>query len=404
MVTAERVNKPVMADARPAVARELPTRDLFHAAVCGDPKWLCLSLERVQSPSQQHNKQGLTVLHVAAQHGQLNCLKLLLESSTVDVNARCPHGRTPLHMTLSPESKPNSFCCLTYLLEHGAEPNVSTDNGLTPLHMAAAEGLKECVEMLVSVGADTHALDWRGHTPFELACLWGHRAVARFLKNAMWHRDKEIEMEKRQELQTLKKNMMRLHRKAEEMQELARVAIREQNFSEWVERKGLRNIKSPTPGSWALSHHCCHSDEPVKKHHATQSKSRDMWNISSNPSRPPPTNISRSKTARISVHPEEAADEPNLRQSVTLHHIGHCQILCTASWDGVQQPVPDLPLDVIQKGLFSSEFPSRISGSLQLQCSNVLDVPHRRGAHRTEASPWTEVVMHLAEELQPGHY
>ncbi|KAI5624650.1 hypothetical protein C0J50_15796, partial [Silurus asotus] len=233
----------------------------------------------------------------------------------------------------------------------------------------------------------------------------------RFLKNAMWHRDKEIEMEKRQELQTLKKNMMRLHKKAEEMQEVillfayfARVAMREQNFSEWAERKGLRYIKSPTPGSWALSHHCSHSDEPVNNYHATQSKSRDMWNISSNPSRPPSANISRSKTARISVHPEEAADEPNLRQSVTLHHIGHCQILCSASWDGVLQPVPDLPSDVIQKGLFPSEFSSRISGSLQLQCSNVLDVPHRRGAHRTEASPWTEVVMHLAEELQAGHY
>lgn len=68
--------------------------------------------------------QGLTALHVAAQHGQLNCLKLLLESCTVDVNASCAHGRTPLHMALSPESKPNSHCCLTYLLDHGAEPNV----------------------------------------------------------------------------------------------------------------------------------------------------------------------------------------------------------------------------------------------------------------------------------------
>ncbi|XP_053089597.1 ankyrin repeat domain-containing protein 53 [Pangasianodon hypophthalmus] len=383
-------------------ARKLPAGDLFHAAVSGDPEWLGLSLERVQSPGQQHNKQGLTVLHVAAQHGQLNCLKLLLESCIVDVNASCLRGWRPLHMALSPESKPNSYCCLTYLLEHGAEPNVSTDEGLTPLHMAAAEGLRECVETLVRVGADTHARDSRGHTPLELACLWGHRVVARILKNAMWHRDKKRDMQKRQELQNLKQNMIRMHRKAEGMQKLAREAINKQKVSEWAESKGLPCLRSPTTGLWTLKHHCCHSAKPVTKHHAAES--REMWNISPNPSRPPPANISRSSTVRIGVHPEEAVDEPDLHQSVTLHSSGNGHVHCTASWDDIPQPMPDLPLDVIQKGLFPSEFPSRISGPLQLQCSSVLDLPHRGGIHGTEASPWTEVAMHLAEELQPGRY
>ncbi|XP_058251473.1 ankyrin repeat domain-containing protein 53 [Hemibagrus wyckioides] len=387
-----------MDGACPARARKLPAGDLFHAAVCGDPRWLCLTLDRVQSPGQQHNKQGLTVLHVAAQHGQLNCLKLLLESGTVDVNASCLHGRRPLHMVLSPESKPNTYSCLTYLLEHGAEPNVSTDEGLTPLHMAAAEGLEECVEELVRVGADTHTHDSRGHTPFELACLWGHRVAARILKNAMWHKDKKRDMEKHQELQNLKQNMIRMYRKAEGMQKLAREAINKQKVSEWAERKGLPCLRSPTTGLWTLSHHCCHSAKPVKKQHATK------WNISPNPSRHPPANISRSETVRIGVHPEEVADEPDLCQSVTLHCFRNGQVQCIASWDNVPQLVPDLPMDVIQKGLFPSKFPPRISGPLQLQCNSVLDLPHRGGAHGAEASPWTEVAMHLAEELQPGHY
>ncbi|KAM9500843.1 ankyrin repeat domain-containing protein 53 [Clarias gariepinus] len=377
-----------------ACARRLPAGDLFYAAGCGDPAWLCLGLERVQSPGQWWDRQGLTVLHVAAQHGQLNCLKLLLESGTVDVNASGPRGQRPLHMALSPKSKPNSYCCLTYLLEHGAKPNVSTDEGLTPLHMAAALGLKECVEVLVRVGADTHARDNRGRTPFELACLWGHRIVAR---------DKKRDMEKRQELQNLKKNMIRMHRKAEEIQKLAREAISKQKVSEWAERKGLPCLKSPTVGLWTLSHHCCHSAKPVKKHNATVSKG--MWNIPPNVSRPPPANISRSKRLlRIGVHPEEAANEPDLRQSVTLHCFGNGHIHYTTSWDEIPHPVPNLPLDVIQKGLFPSAFPSRLSGPVQRQCSSVLDVPHRGRTQKTKASPWSEVAMHLAEDLQPGHY
>uniref|UniRef100_W5KEF4 Ankyrin repeat domain 53 n=1 Tax=Astyanax mexicanus TaxID=7994 RepID=W5KEF4_ASTMX len=186
--------------------------DLFQAAVSGDQEWLSFSLRRTLSPSQP-NKQGLTVLHVAAQHGRLDCVKLLVEAYCVDVNASCPCGRRPLHMVLSPQSKPHSHTCIIYLLQHGAQHN-STDEGLTPLHMAAAEGLKNCVETLVEVGADTHAIDKHGHTPLDLARLWGHRVIA-FLKNAMWQRDKKKEMEERKALQNLRHNLMWLYRTAE---------------------------------------------------------------------------------------------------------------------------------------------------------------------------------------------
>lgn len=129
-----------------------------------------------------------------------------------------------------------------------------------------------------------------------------------------------------------------------------------------------------------------------------------MWNISPNPSRPPPANISRFKTVGIGVQPDKPAHEPDLRQSVTLHCFENGQVHYTATWDDIPQPVPNLPLDVINKGLFPAKFPSRISGPLQLQCSSVLDLPHRGSTQRSEASPWTEVAMHLTEDLQPGHY
>ncbi|KAK2913342.1 hypothetical protein Q8A67_001741 [Cirrhinus molitorella] len=56
--------------------------------------------------------------------------------------------------------------------------SASTDEGLTPLHLAAAEGLTDC-ETLVRNGVDIHAQDKRGHMPLDLARIWGHRLTAR---------------------------------------------------------------------------------------------------------------------------------------------------------------------------------------------------------------------------------
>ncbi|XP_036452094.1 ankyrin repeat domain-containing protein 53 isoform X2 [Colossoma macropomum] len=412
MATVKSVNKQLMAGVSLApqkdhwLQRAPPAGDIFQAAVCGDQEWLRFSLKRAQSPSQP-NKQGLTVLHVSAQYGRLDCMKLLVESHCVDVNASCPRGRRPLHMVLSPQSKPLSHACLTYLLEHGAQHNVSTDEGLSPLHMAAAEGLRECVETLVEVGADTRACDSRGHTPLDLARIWGHRVVARFLKNAMWQRDKKEDMERRKALQNLRQDLIRMYRSVAGKEKVAREAINEQKVSEWAEKKGLPLLMTPVRGSWTLSPGPCLSTEPLKtksekKRHP--SAQREAWNISPNPSKPPPASIIRPQEVRMGIHPEKAPPEPDLHQRVTLGCYGDGHIHYTTSWDKVPQPVPALPLDVIKKGLFPSTFLSRITSPLQFQASSVLDLPHQGCTTRPGASPWTEVAMHLAEELELGHY
>ncbi|KAL7875722.1 hypothetical protein AOLI_G00106850 [Acnodon oligacanthus] len=409
MATVKSVNKQLMAGVSlvPQKVRWLQRADdIFQAAVCGDQEWLRFSLRRAQSPSQP-NKQGLTVLHVSAQHGRLDCMKLLVDSQCVDVNASCPRGRRPLHMVLSPQSKPHSHACLTYLLQHGAQHNVSTDEGLTPLHMAAAEGLRECVEALVEIGADTHACDSRGHTPLDLARIWGHRVVARFLKNAMWQRDKKEDMERQKALQNLRQNLIRMYRSVQAKEKVAREAINEQKVFEWAEKKGLPLLMTPVRGTWTISNGPCSSSEPLKtksKKKHRSSAQREAWNISPNPSKPPPASTSRPQEVRMGIHPEEAPPEPDLHQRVTLGCDKDGHIHYTTSWDKVPQPVPALPLDVIKKGLFPSAFLSRITSPLQFHASSVLDLPHQGCTTRPGASPWTEVAMHLAEELELGHY
>lgn len=55
----------------------------------------------------------------------------------------------------------------------------TTDSGQTPLHLAASEGLLDCVEILLQAGADVFAHDSMGHTPLDLARIWCRRKVAR---------------------------------------------------------------------------------------------------------------------------------------------------------------------------------------------------------------------------------
>ncbi|XP_073764137.1 ankyrin repeat domain-containing protein 53 isoform X1 [Danio rerio] len=184
-----------------------PESDMFHAAASGARDWLSLTLKKARKPLIT-DKHGLSVLHIAALHGHLDCMELLLAGGYADVNVSCPHGRRPLHMMLTAQSQPNTHAGLIYLLEHGAHISVSTDEGLTPLHQAAAEGLTDCTETLVRHGANTHTPDTSGHTPLDLARIWGHRDTARFLKDAMWRKDKEQQMKRSKHQHNLRQELL----------------------------------------------------------------------------------------------------------------------------------------------------------------------------------------------------
>uniref|UniRef100_A0A3B4ZCS6 Si:ch211-1o7.2 n=1 Tax=Stegastes partitus TaxID=144197 RepID=A0A3B4ZCS6_9TELE len=151
--------------------------------------------------------QGLPALHVACLYGQLDAIQLLVDSQLEWINSRDSEGRRPLHVVLTFQSSPNTSACLRYLLEHEADANRTTDSGQTPLHLAASEGLLECVEILVKAGADVLAQDSTGLTPLDFARIRHHREVARYLKSCMWQADKKKEMEERKLAQVLYRDL-----------------------------------------------------------------------------------------------------------------------------------------------------------------------------------------------------
>jgi ankyrin repeat protein len=59
--------------------------------------------------------------------------------------------------------------------------NAKKDDGVTPLHFAAASGHKEIVEVLVTKGADVNA-NIGGWTPLHLAVDEGHTETADLLR------------------------------------------------------------------------------------------------------------------------------------------------------------------------------------------------------------------------------
>ncbi|XP_031440704.1 ankyrin repeat domain-containing protein 53 [Clupea harengus] len=281
-------------------------------------------------------------------------------------------------------------------------------DSLTPLHRAAAEGLLECVQALVEAGADSHLKDSNGHTPLEMATMWCHRQVARFLKDAMWQKAKKTEVTQRQKLQRLKESLQFWHHLDECKDKFVRQDVSRERVTAWAKQKSVPLQWGPERGAWLLNHVQCTSNDPppakVKERKGRPKPTREAWNVSPNPNKPPKASVSRSQEVRTSTRPRTAPPTPDLRRSVALTREPSGRTYYKACWEDEPRPAPDLPLNVLKRELFPADFPSRLSSPLDFQSCSVLDLPHFCPSPDPQASPWTEIAMHLVEELQPGHY
>ncbi len=85
---------------------------------------------------------------------------------------------SPLHVAAAWGDTPR----IRQLIDNGADPNSTNDNGLTPLHLAANCGQAEAVNLLLANGADVDAADRIFEmTPLHLAAVEGSPAVVRLL-------------------------------------------------------------------------------------------------------------------------------------------------------------------------------------------------------------------------------
>ncbi|KAJ3528192.1 hypothetical protein NM208_g10317 [Fusarium decemcellulare] len=132
---------------------------LRNAAQRGDTQqleFLCKSAAGADIDSK--SEDGLTAIHCAASAGQV-------ESPNVNVNAQAPSGQTPLSIACR-------SAMLALLLSHGADPNIASKSGLTPLHRAAVWLNPENVELLLKAGALPIAMSSSGTTALWHVCRY----------------------------------------------------------------------------------------------------------------------------------------------------------------------------------------------------------------------------------------
>ena len=106
------------------------------------------------------NKVKHTPLMIAAKRGHLNALTLLIKHGAHDVDLQDSDGYTALHYAVY--SSDISCEILSCLIGIGADVNARTNNGVTPLMIAAEEGHINAVTSLVKCGANVHLHDKDG--------------------------------------------------------------------------------------------------------------------------------------------------------------------------------------------------------------------------------------------------
>lgn len=98
------------------------------------------------------NHMSQTPLHLATRAKAYSCVELLLENGRANPNIEDCDRRTPLHTAIGRTSV--SADIIDILIRYGAYVNKSDQFGYTPLHVAALNGLSQCVEILIHQGAD----------------------------------------------------------------------------------------------------------------------------------------------------------------------------------------------------------------------------------------------------------
>ena len=121
-------------------------------------------------------------IHYFAKHGMLPCVEYSLnKGADIDVTDSIDD-----RSALSFAAGLGHPALVEYLLDHGADINSRTCDGLTPLHYAAFEGHTDTVQLLIARGADPDLmaednLDEHVGTPLSEAARGGHPEVVRML-------------------------------------------------------------------------------------------------------------------------------------------------------------------------------------------------------------------------------
>ncbi|XP_036129248.1 ankyrin repeat and death domain-containing protein 1A [Molossus molossus] len=151
---------------------------LLHcAAQKGHVPVLAFIMEDLEDVALDHaDKLGRTAFHRAAEHGQLDALDFLVGSGC-DHSVKDKEGNTALHLAAGR----GHLAVLQQLVDIGLDLEERNVEGLTALHAAAAGTHPDCVRLLLAAGSSVNALTQKEQSCLHYAALNGSEDVARAL-------------------------------------------------------------------------------------------------------------------------------------------------------------------------------------------------------------------------------
>uniref|UniRef100_A0AAY4A0V8 CASK interacting protein 2 n=1 Tax=Denticeps clupeoides TaxID=299321 RepID=A0AAY4A0V8_9TELE len=153
---------------------------LHHAALSGTSELLALLLE-AQSMVDIKDSNGMRPLHYAAWQGKKDSVKLLLRAGA-SVNAASHDGQIPLHLS----AQYGHYEVSEMLLQHQSNPCTVNKAKKTPLDLACEFGRFKVTQLLLNSNMVGVLLEGEGKetTPLHLAARNGHKDIIRLLLRA----------------------------------------------------------------------------------------------------------------------------------------------------------------------------------------------------------------------------
>ncbi|XP_066600669.1 serine/threonine-protein phosphatase 6 regulatory ankyrin repeat subunit B isoform X2 [Prorops nasuta] len=141
-------------------------RSIHTAARYGHVGIISTLLQRGEKVDATTN-DNYTALHIAVESAKPAVVETLLGYGA-EVHVRGGKMReTPLHIAARVLDGDR---CALMLLKSGAGPNLTTDDGQTPVHVAASHGNLATLLLLLEDGGDPMSKSKNGETPLHLAC------------------------------------------------------------------------------------------------------------------------------------------------------------------------------------------------------------------------------------------
>ncbi|CAN2390787.1 Ankyrin repeat domain-containing protein 53, partial [Pristimantis euphronides] len=387
------------------------------AASIGNVDWLQLCMTTAESHLKA-DRYGFTVLHMAAIHSRLQCLKLLLEDCGMGVNVPSVYGWRALHLVMNQKSGHRAIPCLRYLLQQGADVNAKSRNLSTPLHRAAGESLEDCISVLVEAGADVHAEASDGNKPIDLCHLCCHRSSARYLRSVMWNRDKEDYVQELKKMEIVRQRIEELEQG--DLIKMQQIPFCDSNGNKNLTEKG-NNPTKPGPrctGSSYGQDGQTSSSKKTKEETIGKESSKKVilpkarreqvgngrtvakkasWNASTNPQRPPTLYINRAPTLWLCNYPRDETKK-DISSNVLLTRDEQGQLQIQTLRGQVFSP-PNLPYEVIDRSLFPKRGPQdRIQMAKAFKATHVFEVPRKQQVAESQKLT-SEIFFHLRRNL-----